>query len=56
MITAPTGQLNQVTYDVTDDGMIDDVSEVLPNANAPILVTLVGIVIDASDVHDMKAP
>jgi hypothetical protein len=42
MVSSPVGHENQAAYDITDDGMIDDVSEVLPNASAPMDVTLVG--------------
>jgi len=35
IVTAPIGQPNQVVYDVTDDGMIDDGNDVPANAHAP---------------------
>ena len=43
-------------YDVTDDGIAVDGTCVPRNTSLPIVVTLVGIVIDASDVHSLKAP
>jgi len=55
MTTAPTGQSNQAAYDVTDDGIIDGDNDVPANADAPIDVTLVGIVTDVSDEHPSKA-
>ena len=35
LVTAPTGQSNQAAYVVTDDGIIDVVSNVPRNADGP---------------------
>lgn len=56
MVSSPVGHVNHAAYVVTEEGMIDDANPVLPNANAHIDLTLVGIVIATNDVHDMKAP
>jgi hypothetical protein len=44
IVTAPVGHENQLSYDVTDVGMIDSGNDVLPNADRPIVVTLLGII------------
>ena len=35
-VTSPTGQSTQAAYDVTDDGMTDDGTDVPANAKAPV--------------------